>query len=97
MENYKRSQAGQNISIAALIVGALSIITSFIPCFNIFGLLGGIITIIFASVGLSQAKTENAPTTLAMISLFLGIITVIISIAFLFVSGLLMAMLVMWS
>lgn len=95
--NLQRSNAGQNLSIAALIVGVLSIIASFIPCFNFFGLLGGIITIILASVGLSQAKTENASTSLAMISLFLGIIAAVISIVFLLVGGLLMAILVMWN
>ncbi|MBS7231054.1 hypothetical protein KHA90_08455 [Flavobacterium psychroterrae] len=85
------------MSIAALILGVLSIIISFLPCFNIFALLGGIIAIIFASVGLSQAKTENAPTSLAVISLFVGIIAVVISILFLFVGGLLMALLLMWN
>jgi hypothetical protein len=95
--NFQRSNAGQNMSIAALILGVLSIIISFLPCFNIFALLGGIIAIIFASVGLSQAKTENAPTSLAVISLFIGIIAVVISILFLFVGGLLMALLLMWN
>lgn len=95
--NFQRSNAGQSMSIVALISAALSIIIAFIPCLNIFAVFGGIIAIIFASVGLSQAKAENAPTALANTGLFLGIIAVILSVIFVLVGGLLMGLLVMWN
>ncbi|MCV9929911.1 hypothetical protein OIU83_19785 [Flavobacterium sp. LS1R49] len=56
--NFQQPNTGQNMSVAALIIGILSIMVAFIPCFGILGIIGGILAIVFVSIGLSQAKEQ---------------------------------------
>ena len=78
MENYsiepEKTQAGQNMGIAALVLGILAVITSFIPCFGAFALIFGVLAIVFGALGLSQAKKGNGKTGMPMAGLILGII-----------------------
>ena len=94
--NYKQSNAGQSISIVALVSGVLSIIVSFIPCFNVFAVLGGILSVVFSVIGLAEAKKANASTALPKISLVLGIITLLFAIVCLFLFGFVIALFAMW-
>jgi len=75
MENDLRpSNAGQGMGIAALVLGIVAAIAAFIPCFGLIAVIFGVLAIIFGAVGLSQAKRENAPTTMPKAGLILGIV-----------------------
>lgn len=79
-DNLQRSNAGEGISIAAVVLGIISSIVAFIPCFDVLALIGAVLAIIFGTIGLSQAKKVNAPTTLPKIGLILGIAASLLSI-----------------
>jgi len=79
-DNLRRSNSGEGISIAAVVLGIISCIASFIPCFDVFALIGGILAIIFGIIGLSHAKRANTATTLPQIGLILGIVATLLSI-----------------
>lgn len=78
MENQnftpEKTDAGQGMSVAALVLGILGLITAFIPCFGFFALIFGVLAIIFGAVGLKQAKKGNGKTGMPMAGLILGII-----------------------
>ncbi|MBF7090259.1 DUF4190 domain-containing protein [Flavobacterium sp. ALJ2] len=72
--NLPTSNAGQGMGIAAFVLGILATIAAFIPCFGLIAILFGVLAIIFGAIGLSQAKNENAPTTMPKAGLILGIV-----------------------
>jgi lysylphosphatidylglycerol synthetase-like protein (DUF2156 family) len=72
--NLQPSNAGQGMGIAALVLGIVAAIAAFIPCFGFVAILFGVLAIIFGAIGLSQAKKENAPTTMPKAGLILGIV-----------------------
>lgn len=75
MENNSQpSNAGQGMGIAALVLGIVGVIAAFIPCFGLIAVIFGVLAIIFGAIGLSQAKRENAPTTMPKAGLILGIV-----------------------
>lgn len=74
---------GEGVSIAALVLGIVSFIAAFIPCFNVFALIGGLLAIIFGSIGLSLAKKRSASVTLPRTGLILGIVSFLIAIVML--------------
>ncbi|OXB14750.1 DUF4190 domain-containing protein [Flavobacterium reichenbachii] len=75
MENkLHSSNAGQGMGIAALVLGIIAVITAFIPCFGLIAILFGVLAIVFGAIGLSQAKKENAATTLPKVGLILGVV-----------------------
>lgn len=79
MENYPennqiKSNAGQGMGIAALVLGIIAVIAAFIPCFGLIAILFGVLAIIFGAIGLSQAKKASAPTTMPKSGLILGIV-----------------------
>ncbi len=76
MENrqIQKSNAGQGMGIAALILGILGVFTAFIPCFGFFALVFGVLAIIFGIIGYTQAKREHAALGLPVTGLILGII-----------------------
>ncbi|KIC03576.1 hypothetical protein OA88_02140 [Flavobacterium sp. JRM] len=94
--NFQQSQAGQNMSIAALVVGIVSIIVAFIPCFYILAIIGGVLTMIFAAIGMSQAKSENASTALSKVGFIIGIIALLIAVFFTLIYGFIFALFMMW-
>jgi lysylphosphatidylglycerol synthetase-like protein (DUF2156 family) len=71
--NLQPSNAGQGMGIAALVLGIVGMIAAFIPCFGLIAVIFGVLAIIFGAIGLSQAKRENAPTTMPKAGLVLGI------------------------
>src|SRR5690349_18408984 len=79
MENQnfttEKTDAGQGMSIASLVLGILGLITAFIPCFGFFSLIFGVLAIIFGVIGLKQAKKGNGKTGMPMAGLILGIIS----------------------
>ena len=79
MEEVK-TNSGQNLGIAALITGIITFVLAVIPCV-------GIIAIVLASVGLSQASRNNSPRGILLAGLIIGIIAVLISFSQVFVAG----------
>lgn len=89
MEDYKQpSNAGQGMGIAALVLGIVGLIAAFIPCFGFIAVIFGVLAIVFGAIGLSQAKREQASTTMPLAGLILGCaVTVFVVIWVLVVVG----------
>jgi predicted PurR-regulated permease PerM len=86
MEEVK-SNAGQNLGIAALITGIITFVLAVIPCVGVIAFIPGVITVILASVGLSQASRTNAPRGIIVAGLVIGIVSLLISFSQIFVAG----------
>ena len=86
MEEVKNN-SGQNLGIAALITAIITFVIAVIPCLGIIAIIPGIIAIILASVGLSQASRSNSPKGLLIAGLVIGIIACLISFSQIFVAG----------
>jgi hypothetical protein len=85
MEDVKNN-SGQNLGIAALITAIVTFVLAVIPCVGLIAVIPGIIAIILASVGLSQASRSNAPKGLLIASLIIGVIASLISVSQVFVA-----------
>ncbi len=70
----EKSNAGQGLGIAGLILGIIALIISFIPCLGMYALVPGIIGIILAAIGLSQANKSNGAKGLVIAALVLSIL-----------------------
>jgi lysylphosphatidylglycerol synthetase-like protein (DUF2156 family) len=78
MEDYKQpSNAGQGMGIAALVLGIVGLIAAFIPCFGFIAVIFGVLAIVFGAIGLSQAKREQASTTMPLAGLILGCVATV--------------------
>ena len=81
-----RNNSGQNLGIAALVTAILTFVLAVIPCVGLVAIIPGIIAIVLASVGLSQASRNNAPSGLPVAGLIIGIIAIMISFSQIFVA-----------
>jgi hypothetical protein len=86
MEDVKNN-SGQNLGIAALITAIITFVLAVIPCVGVVAIIPGIIAIVLASVGLSQAARNTAPRGLLIAGLIIGSIAVLIAFSQLFVAG----------
>jgi len=86
MEDVKNN-SGQNLGIAALITAIITFVLSVIPCVGLIAIIPGIIAIILASVGLSQAARNDAPRGVLIAGLIIGIIAFLISLSQIFFAG----------
>jgi hypothetical protein len=86
MEEIKNN-SGQNLGIAALITAILTFVLAVIPCVGLIAIIPGIIAIVLASVGLSQASRNNSPHGVPLAGLIIGVIAVMISFSQIFVAG----------
>jgi hypothetical protein len=86
MEEVKNN-SGQNLGIAALITAILTFVLAVIPCVGLIAIIPGIIAIVLASVGLSQASRDNAPHGVPLAGLIIGIVAIMISLSQIFVAG----------
>ena len=86
MEEVK-SNSAQNLGIAALITGIITFVMAVIPCVGMIAFIPGIIAIVLASVGLSQATRNDSPKGVIIAGLVIGIIAVMISFSQFFVAG----------
>lgn len=98
MEQNKNSAKG--LSIAALICGALSIVTFLIwilcileknvgagmTILSVFGLILGVLGIVFGAVGMVKAKKAGESKALAIVGLILGILGTILTFIVLIMS-----------
>jgi NAD/NADP transhydrogenase beta subunit len=82
MENVK-SNTGQNLGVAALIIAIVTFVLAVIPCLGLIAIIPGIIAIVLGAVGLSQASRNQ----LATAGLIIAIIACLISVSQVFVAG----------
>jgi len=82
-----RNNSAQNLGIAALITAIITFVLAVIPCVGLIAIIPGIIAIILASVGLSQASRNNAPKGVLIAGLIIAILASLISISQVFVAG----------
>jgi hypothetical protein len=82
-----RNTSGQNLGIAALITAIITFVLAVIPCIGVIAIIPGIIAIILASVGLSQATRSDAPRGVLIAGLIIGIIATLISFSQIFIAG----------
>ncbi|HUX95905.1 MAG TPA: DUF4190 domain-containing protein [Bacteroidales bacterium] len=86
MEEVKNNSE-HNLGIAALITAIVTFVLAVIPCVGLIAMIPGIIAIILASVGLSQASRNNSPKGLLIAGLIIGIIASLISVSQVVVAG----------
>lgn len=82
-----RNNSGQSMGVAALVTAIITFVLAVIPCVGLIAIIPGIISIILASVGLSQAARNNAPRGLLVAGLIIGIIASMISLSQIFVGA----------
>ena len=71
MEEVKNN-TGQNLGIAALITAIITFVLAVIPCVGLIAIIPGIIAIVLASVGLSQATRNNSPRGVLLAGLIIA-------------------------
>lgn len=86
MEEVK-SNAGQNLGIAALITAIITFVLAVIPCIGLMAWIPGIIAVILAAIGLSQASRSNTPRGLMIAGLIIAVIATMISVSQVFIAG----------
>ena len=82
-----RNNTGQNLGIAALITAIITFVLAVIPCVGLIAIIPGIIAIVLASVGLSQAARNNSARGVLIAGLIIAIIASLISVSQIFVAG----------
>ncbi len=86
MEEVKNN-SGQNLGIAALITAVITFVLAVIPCVGLIAIIPGIIAVVLAAVGLSQASRSNAPRGVLFAGLIIAVIASMISFSQIFVAG----------
>ncbi|MBN2666006.1 MAG: DUF4190 domain-containing protein [Bacteroidales bacterium] len=79
--------AGQTLGIAALITAIVTFVIAVIPCVGLIAVIPGIIAIVLASVGLSQAARNDSPRGVLLAGLIIGIVATLISLSQIMVAG----------
>jgi phosphate/sulfate permease len=87
MEEEVTNKTGQNLGIAALITAIITFVFAVIPCVGLMAIIPGIIAIVLASVGLSQASRTDSPRGILIAALIIGIVATMISFSQVFVAG----------
>jgi hypothetical protein len=86
MEDVKNN-TGQNLGIAALITAIITFVLAVIPCVGLIAIIPGIIAIVLASVGLSQAARNDSPRGVLIAGLVIAVVASLISLSQVFVAG----------
>jgi hypothetical protein len=86
MEETKNN-TGQNLGIAALITAIITFVLAVIPCVGLIAIIPGIIAIVLASVGLSNAARTDSPRGVLLAGLIIAIVASLISFSQVFVAG----------
>lgn len=79
MEENIRTNQGQGLGIAGLVLGIIALIISFIPCLGMYALIPGTIAVILSAIGFSQASKVNAKKGLITAALIISIVGTIIA------------------
>jgi mannose/fructose/N-acetylgalactosamine-specific phosphotransferase system component IID len=82
-----KQPAGQNLGVAALITAIVTFVIAVIPCVGIIAMIPGIIAIVLASVGLSQAARNGSPRGVLIAGLIIAVVATLISFSQIFVAG----------
>lgn len=82
-----KPQGGQNLGIAALITAIVTFVLAVIPCVGLIAIIPGIIAIVLATVGLSQASRTNSPKGVLLAGLIIGVVASLISVSQVFVAS----------
>jgi len=82
-----RQPAGQSLGIAALITAIVTFVLSVIPCVGIIAIVPGIIAVVLASIGLSQASRNDSPRGVLVAGLIIGVVATMIAFSQIFVAG----------
>jgi hypothetical protein len=83
----QRTNTGQSLGIAALVIGVITFVLGVIPCIGLIAIIPGIVAIIVASVGLSQASRSGSPRGVLLAGLIIAIVGCMISFSQIFVVG----------
>ncbi len=86
MEEVKNN-TGNGLGVAALITAIITFVLAVIPCVGLIAIIPGIIAVILASVGLSQASRSNAPRGVLIAGLIIAVLASMISVSQVFVAG----------
>ena len=86
MEEEKKN-SGQKLGIAALITAIITFVIAVIPCVGLIAIIPGIIAIVLASVGLSQASRSDSPRGVLIAGLVIGIVASVISLSQYLIAG----------
>ena len=86
MEETKNN-TGQSLGIAALITAIVTFVLAVIPCVGLLAIIPGIIAIVLASVGLSNAAKTDSPRGVLLAGLIIAIVASLISFSQVFVAG----------
>jgi len=86
MEEAKNN-SGQNLGIAALITAIITFVLAVIPCVGLIAIIPGIIAIVLAAIGLSQAQKDGSPRGVILAGLIIGVVATLISFTQYFVAG----------
>lgn len=78
-QNPERGSSGQNLGVASLITGIITLVFAVIPCLGVMAIIPGIITLVLASVGLSRSGENNSRRGLFIAGLVIGIVATLIS------------------
>jgi len=81
-----RNNSSQNLGIAALITAIITFVLAVIPCVGLIAIIPGIIAIVLASVGLSQASRSNSPKGVLIAGLIIAVLASLISVSQVFVA-----------
>lgn len=83
MENQveQKTNAGQGLGIAALILGIISFPVALIPCFGITATLFAVVGVILSAIGLSQATKRNGAKGLNLAGLILSSLALLVIVA----------------
>ena len=81
------NKTGSNLGIAALITAIITFVLAVIPCVGLIAIIPGIIAIVLASVGLSQAARNSSPRGVLVAGLIIAIIASLISVSQVFVAS----------
>ena len=79
--------AGQNLGIAALITAIVTFVLAVIPCVGLIAMIPGIIAIVLASIGLSQASRSDSPRGVLLAALIIAVVAFFISFSQIFIAG----------
>lgn len=79
MDEQVKTNAGQGFGIASLILGILALLIAFIPCIGFLAIIPGVVAIVLAIVGLSQAGKAQGAKGVIIAGLVVSIIGTILA------------------
>ena len=83
----EKNKSGQNLGIAALITAIITFVLAVIPCVGFIAIIPGIIAIVLAAVGLSQAARTDSPRGILIAGLIIAIVASLMSFSQIFIVG----------